>query len=143
MTGPVMQALSKFERELGPFGRMLDAADPASPWRHWHLRTDEQRVAWLLLDHADRSTNVLSRGVVEWLANILDLLISEKPRGHVIRSDKAANFCVGADIKEFRHLSSAEDAETCLRAAYTGANRLAGVSFPTVAVVHGQCLGGG
>src|SRR5690554_449394 len=114
MTGPVMQALSKFERELGPFGRMLDAADPASPWRHWHLRTDEQRVAWLLLDHADSSTNVLSRGVVEELDNILDQLIAEKPRGLVIRSAKEANFCVGADIKEFRHLNTAEEAEIFL-----------------------------
>src|SRR5690554_2242647 len=143
MTGPVMQALTKFERELGPFDPTLIAADPASPWRHWHLRTDERRVAWLLLDHADSSTNVLSRGVVEELDKILDQLIAENPRGLVIRSAKESNFCVGADIKEFRHLNTAEEAEIFLSAAHEVANRLAGVRFPTVAVVHGQCLGGG
>lgn len=143
MAGHILQTLYQQERQLGPFGRG-DLIDPdVNPWQHWHLRTNDQGIAWLVLDRADTGTNSLSQAVLEELGQILDQLLLNKPRGLVLRSAKDNHFCVGADIREFRALETTESVEQKLHAAHAVADRLASLHFPTVAVIHGNCFGGG
>lgn len=143
MAGHILQALNQQERQFGPFGRgeLLDT--DINHWRHWHLRIDENRIAWLVMDRADSSTNSLSHAVLEELGQILEQLLLDKPRGLVLRSGKESHFCVGADIREFRELKTAEEAEQKLLAAHAIADRLASLRFPTIAVINGHCFGGG
>lgn len=164
MTGYILHTLNKHEQELGPFEaqefagpafarQAFDEQEPNpaaptqdrnnGPWRHWHLRTDEQGIAWLLLDHADSGTNILSSAVINELDAVLDHLEHNKPGGLVLRSAKPGNFCAGADIKEFRTKNAPEEVTARLHAAHAIADRLAAVRFPTVAVIHGHCFGGG
>ncbi|MGB3609681.1 MAG: 3-hydroxyacyl-CoA dehydrogenase NAD-binding domain-containing protein [Cellvibrio sp.] len=143
MTGHILQTLNQQERQLGPFGRGALTDTGLSPWQHWRLRTDEQGIAWLVFDRADASSNSLSQAVLEELGQILDQLLLNKPRALVLRSAKESHFCVGADLREFRNLDTTEAVEQKLLSAHAVADRLASADFPTLAVIHGHCFGGG
>jgi 3-hydroxyacyl-CoA dehydrogenase/enoyl-CoA hydratase/3-hydroxybutyryl-CoA epimerase len=127
--------------ELGPFSRRPASAE--NSWSHWKLARDEEQVAWLLFDMADSAVNTLSEPVLQELGEILDTIGADLPRGLVLRSAKASNFCVGADLDEFRELADTSAITAKLRDARRIADRLADLSCPTVAIVHGSCLGGG
>ncbi|WP_347329769.1 3-hydroxyacyl-CoA dehydrogenase NAD-binding domain-containing protein [Marinimicrobium locisalis] len=142
MTGPVFSALQARALELGPFGYQPDQ-ESSGPWKHWQLKRDEQGIAWLLLNKADSSTNVLSAEVLEELGQVLDDLESDLPKALVLRSGKTGSFCVGADIKEFRNLHSETEVEDKLNKAHGVVNRLEDLRCPTIAVIHGAALGGG
>ena len=143
MTGPVYSVLQDRALELGPFGSSPDAQTDTDTWRHWRLARDSKDIAWLILDKADSSVNVLSAEVLEDLGKALDKLEAQPPKGLVLRSGKSNSFCVGADIKEFDKLKTQEQVEEKLTAAHAQVQRLADLSCPTLAVIHGAALGGG
>lgn len=143
MTGQIMKTLGNRDMELGPFKREFEESQTSGGWSNWRLTRDSQGVAWLLLDKKDTTTNVLSGDVLAELGDILTQLKKEHPKGLVLRSAKATNFCVGADINEFRELSDASASLDKLKAAHAVADKLARLSCPTVAVIHGNCFGGG
>jgi 3-hydroxyacyl-CoA dehydrogenase/enoyl-CoA hydratase/3-hydroxybutyryl-CoA epimerase len=145
MTVQTFQVLRKHAVELGPFsaGAAGDSTASAQSWTHWRLARDANQVAWLLLDKSDTKTNVLSRDVLEELGEVLKHLKTDMPKGLVLRSAKDNNFCVGADITEFQGLSAEADLAEQLKAAHAVADKLASLPCPTVAIVHGTCLGGG
>ena len=134
---PILDRLSDRSLALGPAG------EPDHATRDWRLRRDEHGVAWLLLDCAERSANVISGAVLEQLDEMLGRLEAEPPNGLVIRSAKPHGFAVGADIEEFRGAASAGEVEAPLRRAHAVVDRLEAFGPPTVAVVHGPCLGAG
>jgi 3-hydroxyacyl-CoA dehydrogenase/enoyl-CoA hydratase/3-hydroxybutyryl-CoA epimerase len=137
-----MRSLSAREKEYGPLGSPRPA-DEEQPWAQWRLAWDEDRVAWLIFDQPDAAVNLLSSQALRELDEILDVILREDAKGLVLRSAKPAGFCVGADIDQFREVSGPADIVEKLEAAHAVANRLAALSFPTVAVLHGFCLGGG
>lgn len=112
-------------------------------YRHWRLETDQDNIAWLYCDKAEVSTNTLSREVVEELGEVLDELETGRPRGLVILSAKAGGFIAGADIQEFTRIENTEQAREVIRRGQGVINRLERLRFPTVALIHGYCLGGG
>jgi 3-hydroxyacyl-CoA dehydrogenase/enoyl-CoA hydratase/3-hydroxybutyryl-CoA epimerase len=61
----------------------------------------------------------------------------------VIRSGKKDSFIVGADIDELARIADEDDARAKAEAGKAVFSRLAALSVPTVAVIHGACLGGG
>jgi 3-hydroxyacyl-CoA dehydrogenase/enoyl-CoA hydratase/3-hydroxybutyryl-CoA epimerase len=121
------------------------AARPSdAPLRHWSLMRDADGLAWLTLDKAGTATNTLSSEVMTELDTMLDTLEHEPPQGLVIRSGKASGFIAGADVDEF---GTAGDIEANAREIVTRGlrifDRLAAVSYPTLALIRGFCLGGG
>lgn len=146
MTGPVYSALNDRRMELGPFGnanQLLHRSAIHKRWTHWHLASDHSGVAWLLLDKAGASANVLSEDVLRELGEIVEGLHQDMPRALVIRSAKPGSFCVGADISEFRTLRNERDVINKLSDAHILIQQLADLPCPTIAVVHGAALGGG
>lgn len=111
--------------------------------QHWHLRQDEDDIAWLTLDKADVPVNVLSVDVIAELDAKLVELERMAPRGLVINSAKQSGFIAGADIKGFTTMKSQEQAAEFMRGCHTVLDRLEAFAFPTVALIHGFCLGGG
>jgi len=109
----------------------------------WTLQTDEQGIAWLHLDVPDKSANVLSQAVIKALNHILDEVESSDAKGLIIVSDKKAGFIAGADIEEFTQIHTAEEAKSVIAMAHGVLNRLEGLHIPTLALIHGHCLGGG
>jgi enoyl-CoA hydratase/carnithine racemase len=63
--------------------------------------------------------------------------------GVLVRSAKPGGFCAGADLKTFLACASVAELEAFLGRGREVLDRLAALKVPTVAVVHGVCLGGG
>ncbi|WP_148863525.1 3-hydroxyacyl-CoA dehydrogenase NAD-binding domain-containing protein [Marinobacter fonticola] len=145
MTGHILKTLSTREMALGPFDTGERPYQPIKDgdWKHWHLSRDANDIAWLLFDKQDASANVLSADVLEELDAVVSQLESDKPRALALRSIKASGFCMGADISEFKELTSEEDVVEKLTRAHEVVDRFEALPFTKVAIVHGACLGGG
>ncbi|MDQ7002508.1 MAG: enoyl-CoA hydratase-related protein, partial [Ghiorsea sp.] len=109
----------------------------------WTLKLDEQHIAWLHLDVPDKGANVLSQAVVQALGKKLDEIEQSDAKGLVILSDKKAGFVAGADVEEFTHIKTADEAKAVIQTAHDVFNRLEALNIPTLALIHGHALGGG
>ncbi|MGH6635309.1 MAG: 3-hydroxyacyl-CoA dehydrogenase NAD-binding domain-containing protein [Gammaproteobacteria bacterium] len=112
-------------------------------FKHWRFEVDACNVLWLTLDKQDASTNVLSAEVLEELESVLDGISAAVPAGMVILSAKANGFIAGADVSEFTQLSDGSEAAALVARGQAIFERLEALPFPTVARIHGFCLGGG
>jgi len=110
---------------------------------HFKLVTDSDNIAWLSFDKAESGTNVLNAEVFDQLEQQLQTLASGEPRGLVILSGKKNGFIAGADIKAFTEVKNADQARLFLQRGQDVFNQLEALPFPTVAMIHGFCLGGG
>jgi 3-hydroxyacyl-CoA dehydrogenase/enoyl-CoA hydratase/3-hydroxybutyryl-CoA epimerase len=111
--------------------------------RPWQLEIDADDIAWLCCDVPGSSANVLSAAVLEDLDERLAELQQRGPRGLVILSGKPGGFIAGADVREFTRLASHEEALQAIRRGQSVFDHLAALPFPTLALIHGYCLGGG
>ena len=138
--GKVWDVLAPRNLELGP---LAGSARGQGNWRNWKLARDDNGIAWLVLDKPGSSANVLSEEVLAELDDVLATLERELPKGVVLRSAKPGGFIAGADIGEFRGMTDVADVEARLTRGNAIVDRLDHLAVPTVAVIHGYCLGGG
>jgi 3-hydroxyacyl-CoA dehydrogenase/enoyl-CoA hydratase/3-hydroxybutyryl-CoA epimerase len=117
--------------------------DISTEQRHFRIETDTDTIVWLHVDKADAGTNVLGSEVLRELDRHLEAIAARSPRGLIILSDKPNGFIAGADIHEFTRLRNETQALELVRLGQSVFNRLAALGFPTVALIHGFCLGGG
>jgi 3-hydroxyacyl-CoA dehydrogenase/enoyl-CoA hydratase/3-hydroxybutyryl-CoA epimerase len=106
--------------------------------------TDDDGIVWLHFDKADSTTNTLTIEILQELDGLLQKIAAQCPRGLIILSDKNNGFIAGADIKSL--ISSVHTEQQALDLLKLGQgvfNRLAAFTVPTVALIHGFCLGGG
>ena len=68
---------------------------------------------------------------------------SDRPQALVIRSAKPSGFIAGADVNAFRGATDPQQVEMEIGRAHRVTDRLENLGMPTIAVVHGFCLGGG
>ncbi len=132
-----MNVLADRVLEIGP------TPEASRPYRHFKLTRDSDGIAWLLFDREGASANTLSADVIEELGTVLVALQSQRPTGLVIRSAKKSGFIAGADVNEFRGATDPRQVETAIGRAHAVIDRLEALKIPTVAVIHGFCLGGG
>ena len=109
----------------------------------WHLKLDDDQVAWLEFDKPHASTNTLSHAAMAELEQRIVELEALKPKAVVVVSAKDSGFIAGADIKEFTDLTQPDQAYVLIRAGQKVLDRLAALPCPTVAAIHGFALGGG
>src|SRR5688572_5111760 len=111
--------------------------------KHWKLSVDADNLAWLAFDREGSSTNTFSSEALRELRQVVEHLRSMPPKGLAIVSAKDNGFAAGADIEECMRLKDAREAMafTVLGNEVFGA--VASLPFPTVALVHGFCMGGG
>ena len=114
-------------------------------WKHWRLETDRDNLAWLTFDRADSSTNTFSSGALRELADVCRQLQAQtrRPKGLAILSAKENGFAAGADIDEFTTLKSAAEAFAFTTLGNDVFDQVEALPFPTVALIHGFCMGGG
>ena len=112
-------------------------------FNHWKTSESEDGIVTLTLDRANSSVNAISRAVLDELEQIVERLAIEKPAGVVIHSTKASGFAVGADIKEFVEYAKHDTVLENIEHGQRVYEALARLPCPTVAAVHGACMGGG
>ena len=112
-------------------------------FNHWKTSISDDAIVTLTLDRANSAVNAISSAVLDELAQLVERLAIDSPAGVIIHSAKASGFAVGADIKEFveyaRNGTVLENIERGQR-VFTSLSRL---RCPTVAAIHGACMGGG
>jgi 3-hydroxyacyl-CoA dehydrogenase/enoyl-CoA hydratase/3-hydroxybutyryl-CoA epimerase len=111
-------------------------------YRHWRLETADT-IAMLTLDVAEQSANVLSREALAELEQIVAQLAPQYLKGLILRSAKAGGFVAGADVREFERIREAPEATELARTGQRVLAQFAALPFPSVALIHGYCLGGG
>src|SRR5690606_18601111 len=103
----------------------------------------EDNIAWLRLDQVGTSANTLSEAVLTELAVAIEELANRKPEGLVIRSAKSSGFIVGAEIRDFVEITEPAEVTARITEALKLLDRIERFPAPTVALLHGFCLGGG
>ena len=112
-------------------------------YHHWKLETDDDNIVWCYIDVKNSSTNVLSSEVLDEFSDVIDTVSAQAPAGMIIASAKEKGFIAGADIKEFTTIEDEKDALTLLNRGHDAFSKLEALSFPTLALIKGFCLGGG
>src|SRR5512143_1071459 len=105
---------------------------------------DKEGIAVLTFDLPGEKVNKLTTPVMQELGALLDELAAKKEiRALVFRSGKEGNFIVGADIAEIRGITDAATGELLAQRGQAVMSKLESLPFPTVAAIHGPCMGGG
>ncbi len=112
-------------------------------FRHWQAQQRDDGIVVLALDRAGSSVNALARAVLDELAAIVERLAIEPPTGVLIRSAKPAGFIAGADIREFAKYERNGGVLAAIQFGQRVFQHLAELPCPTVAAIHGHCMGGG
>ncbi|MDR7193159.1 3-hydroxyacyl-CoA dehydrogenase NAD-binding domain-containing protein [Luteimonas terrae] len=110
---------------------------------HWQAEPREDGVLVLSFDRADESVNTFAQDVLIELDALLERLALDPPKALVIRSAKAKGFIAGADIREFQAFDAKGTIGDSIRRGQMTFQRLAELPCPTVAAIHGFCMGGG
>ncbi|MGY0634428.1 3-hydroxyacyl-CoA dehydrogenase NAD-binding domain-containing protein [Luteimonas sp. A478] len=110
---------------------------------HWKAEQREDAVLVLSLDREGESVNTFSQDVLLELDSLLERLALDPPKALVLRSAKAKGFIAGADIREFREFDEKGTIGDSIRRGQQVFQRLAELPCPTVAAIHGFCMGGG
>jgi 3-hydroxyacyl-CoA dehydrogenase / enoyl-CoA hydratase / 3-hydroxybutyryl-CoA epimerase len=110
----------------------------------FHVARDPRGVVAAALDVPGRKHNVLGEQVFLEFETLLHWL-EHDPAVRLVRfeSGKESGFLAGADLRELYALGSREAAERLGGLGQRLFHRLERFPLPTVAVIHGPCLGGG
>jgi 3-hydroxyacyl-CoA dehydrogenase/enoyl-CoA hydratase/3-hydroxybutyryl-CoA epimerase len=111
-------------------------------FRHWRTEVDADAIVVLTLARADAPVNTLSREVIDELGEIVERLSFDPPRGVVLRSERD-DFALGADLDEFAGFARQGAVQDAIERGQRVFEEVARLRCPTLAAIHGQCLGGG
>ncbi len=100
-------------------------------------------VAVIEFDLIGEKVNKFSTPVMARFKEVLEELKASKFKAAVIVSRKPKIFIAGADIEEIRKMNSKEAFTKALEEAHGIFNLLEDLPIPTIAAIHGGCLGGG
>ncbi|WP_422931249.1 3-hydroxyacyl-CoA dehydrogenase NAD-binding domain-containing protein [Singulisphaera sp. PoT] len=112
----------------------------------FQLEERDDKIALLTLDLPGKKVNTLSRGVLAELARFVAQLESRTDlRGLLFRSGKRGQFIAGADLNELGALaySPREHIEQAIDFGHQLFTKVSRLPFPTVALIDGNCMGGG
>jgi 3-hydroxyacyl-CoA dehydrogenase/enoyl-CoA hydratase/3-hydroxybutyryl-CoA epimerase len=112
-------------------------------FQNWRAEQAGDGIVVLSFDRAGQGVNTFAQEVLLELDALLERLALDPPKGVVIRSDKPAGFIAGADIKEFQGFDEKGTVGDAIRRGQQVFQRLAELPCPTVAAIHGHCMGGG
>jgi 3-hydroxyacyl-CoA dehydrogenase/enoyl-CoA hydratase/3-hydroxybutyryl-CoA epimerase len=117
-------------------------------WKHWRLQVEPNGLGFLTFDRAKPygtpdSTNTFSSEALRELGDVCAHLKANPVKGLAIQSAKDNGFAAGADIDEFTSFQTVEEAGAMTKLGLDVFDQVEALPFPTVAMIHGFCMGGG
>jgi 3-hydroxyacyl-CoA dehydrogenase / enoyl-CoA hydratase / 3-hydroxybutyryl-CoA epimerase len=110
-------------------------------WR-WEGGAGGIRTLWF--DQPGTPQNFIDASALDGLeARLIEFENDPSARGLVIKSAKPAGFCSGADLQSILSCRTPEECETFVTHGRRVLEHLSSLCVPTVAVIHGSCLGAG
>ncbi len=120
---------------------------PPPTHAHPTLQVDEHGIGWLVLDDPERRMNVFTETVMRRLAELVEetdrLVAARQIRALVVWSAKPDSFVAGADVDAIALIDKAAEGEKASRLGQAVFHQVEKIDIPTVAAIHGVCLGGG
>src|SRR5687767_12988961 len=114
------------------------------PMNAFDYAVDENGLATIVFDSPGRRVNLWSYETLEELEQVLAELTGRDDLAAIVFvSGKPDTFIAGADIEMLASVRSSDEARALARRGQAVFQRLADLSFPTVAAIHGACVGGG
>jgi enoyl-CoA hydratase/carnithine racemase len=99
-------------------------------------------IGWATLDRAEK-LNAMTRGFWQELRDVLGQAESDPEVRVLVFHGAGRCFSVGGDIEGFGELTDAGDKRAYLREAMGAMHAVETFTKPTIAAVHGHCVGGG
>ncbi|MCX7816406.1 MAG: 3-hydroxyacyl-CoA dehydrogenase NAD-binding domain-containing protein [Syntrophales bacterium] len=104
----------------------------------------ENELGIVTFDVVGEPMNTWTREAISELGEVLDILEnSEEIKGVLFISGKPDNFFSGANLQMIANIESGEEAMKILNIFHGHFNRIESLKVPTLAAIHGHCLGGG
>ena len=111
------------------------------------FEVDARGIGWVVFDDPERKLNILTEDVMRRLARVVEsarqAALQGRVRVIVIRSGKPDSFIAGADVDAIAAIEDLADAERKIRVGQAIFGEVEKLPVPTVAAIHGTCLGGG
>ncbi len=118
--------------------------DEKTNFECFQIQKDDRGVVTVTVDLPDRPLNVFNERVLRELDGVLSQLENDaSARLVVFRSGKESGFFAGADVTEVEGMKTVDEVKEVVAAGQSLFNRVEALRMPTVAVIHGPCLGGG
>jgi len=111
--------------------------------QHWQAGLRADGVLVLSFDRADARVNTFSQDALIELDTLLERIAIDPPGALIIRSGKPSGFAAGADLTEFQDYDRKGTVGDVIHRGQQVFQRLAELPCPTVAAIHGFCMGGG
>jgi len=102
----------------------------------------DSRIALITFDHPDKSANIFDGTTLYELDLALRAIVKLKATGLVFLSSKPAVFIAGADLETLGG-TRGDDLRHLVERGQHLFSRIADLGVPTVAAIHGACVGGG
>ncbi|MBD89807.1 MAG: fatty acid oxidation complex subunit alpha FadJ [Deltaproteobacteria bacterium] len=104
----------------------------------------EDGIGVLWFDCPGKKVNTLSVDLIDQVGRVLSAAKADtRVRAIVIASAKKSGFIAGADIDDLGDVTSAAEGTKLSASGQKAMDGLSGLGMPTVAAIHGDCLGGG
>ena len=113
-------------------------------YNHWLVEKDAEEIVWLGFNRNDSAVNTINHEVLDELNTVLQIIAKDHAaKGLIIYSGKEKGFIAGADVHEFSQFETQEQLTDFLRKGQAVFARIESLVIPTVAMIHGFCMGGG
>jgi len=110
----------------------------------FQLKMEPDGIGVVTFDVAGDAMNTWTEATLnDFGAVIGELKAAKGLKGVVFISGKPDNFFAGANLQMVAGIGSADEAMKVLNTFHGSFNNLQGLGIPTVAAIHGHCLGGG
>lgn len=105
--------------------------------------TDEN-ICVLTFDRPDSAANIFDKAALMELSDHINyVMCNSNIKGLVLTSAKKSIFVAGADLTQLSKAKTPEELRDMIELGQVVFNRLATLNIPTVAAIHGACVGGG
>lgn len=113
-------------------------------YKDWLVAKDAEEIVWLGFNRHDSAVNTINHVVLDELNSVLQEISKDHAaKGLIIYSAKDKGFIAGADVHAFSQFDTEEQIVDFLRKGQAVFARLESLTIPTVAMIHGFCMGGG